>query len=58
MLALIAAVYLLLALRVRIMAEVSFCRGQGSLRLSAGAAGIVLCYEEHHSLIPVGGFPN
>lgn len=45
MLALIAAVYLLLALRVRIMAEVSLCRGQGCLQIHAGAAGVVLCYE-------------
>ena len=45
MLSLIAAVYLLLALRVRLQADASICGAESSLSLSAGAAGVELRFD-------------
>jgi len=43
--AVIAAIYLLLALRVRISLEGSLCGAAGSLALSAGAAGVYIRFD-------------
>ena len=45
MLSLIAAVYLLLALRVRLQADASICGAGSSLSLAAGAAGVELRFD-------------
>lgn len=45
MLALIAAVYLLLALRVRLQADAALCGAQSSLSLTAYAAGVELRFD-------------
>ena len=45
MLSLIAAVYLLLALRVRLQADASICGAGSSLSLAVGAAGVELRFD-------------
>ena len=45
MLVLIAAIYLLLALRVRILLEGALCSAAGSVVLMAGAAGIYIRFD-------------
>lgn len=45
MLSLIAAAYLLLALRVRLQADASICGAGSSLSLAAGAAGVELRFD-------------
>lgn len=45
MLSLIAALYLLLALRIRLQADASICGAGSSLSLAAGAAGVELRFD-------------
>ena len=43
--AVIAAIYLLLALRIRILLEVSFCGAEGNIALRAGVSGLYIRFD-------------